>query len=80
MKTTRALAVLCGVGGLAFAASVSNAAIIVYTTTMNGANEAPPNGSPGTGSATLTFDTTLNKPIWRNAANTGWVDATGAGV
>jgi len=23
------------------------------------------------------FDTTLNKPIWRNAANTGWVDATG---
>lgn len=26
------------------------------------------------------FDTTLNKPIWRNAANTGWVDATGAGV
>ena len=60
MKTTRALAVLCGVGGLAFAASVSNAAIIVYTTTMNGANEAPPNASPGTGTATLTFDTTLN--------------------
>lgn len=26
------------------------------------------------------FDTTLNKPIWRNAANTGWVDATGATV
>ncbi|MCE0438247.1 hypothetical protein LVW23_22415 [Klebsiella pneumoniae] len=26
------------------------------------------------------FDTTLNKPIWRNAANTGWVDATGASV
>jgi hypothetical protein len=23
------------------------------------------------------FDTSLNKPIWRNAANTGWVDATG---
>jgi hypothetical protein len=23
------------------------------------------------------FDATLNKPIWRNAANTGWVDATG---
>ena len=60
MKTTRALAVLCGVGGLAFAASVSNAAIFVYTTTMNGANEAPPNASPGTGTATLTFDTTLN--------------------
>lgn len=28
----------------------------------------------------MAFDTTLNKPIWRNAANTGWVDATGAGV
>lgn len=26
------------------------------------------------------FDTTLNKPIWRNGANTGWVDATGATV
>ena len=26
------------------------------------------------------FDTTLNKPIWRNAANSGWVDATGSSV
>lgn len=26
------------------------------------------------------FDTTLNKPIWRNAANSGWVDATGTSV
>lgn len=26
------------------------------------------------------FDTSLNKPIWRNAANNGWVDATGASV
>ncbi len=30
------------------------------------------------------FDTTLaagvGKPIWRNAANTGWIDATGASV
>lgn len=26
------------------------------------------------------FDTTLNKPIWRNSANSGWVDATGASV
>jgi hypothetical protein len=23
------------------------------------------------------FDSTLGKPIWRNATNTGWVDATG---
>lgn len=61
MKVSKSsLAILCGVGGLALAASVSNAAIIVYTTTMNGLNEAPPNASPGIGSATLTFDTTLN--------------------
>jgi hypothetical protein len=26
------------------------------------------------------FDTDLNKPIWRNAANDGWVDATGEAV
>lgn len=26
------------------------------------------------------FDTTLNKPIWVNAAGTGWVDATGTSV
>lgn len=26
------------------------------------------------------FDTTLNKPIWRNATNSGWVDATGTAV
>ena len=26
------------------------------------------------------FDTTLGKPVFRNGANSGWVDATGAGV
>ena len=26
------------------------------------------------------FDTTLGKPIWRNSANSGWIDATGAAV
>lgn len=26
------------------------------------------------------FDTTLNKPIWRNKDNNGWVDATGTSV
>lgn len=26
------------------------------------------------------FDLTLNKPIWRNASNTGWVDSTGTSV
>lgn len=28
----------------------------------------------------MVFDSTLNKPIWRNAANSGWVDATGTAV
>lgn len=26
------------------------------------------------------FDKTLNKPVWRNTANNGWVDATGTSV
>jgi paraquat-inducible protein B len=26
------------------------------------------------------FDTTLNKPIWRNSSNNGWVDSTGTTV
>lgn len=28
----------------------------------------------------MVFDTTLGKPIWRNAANNGWVDSTGTAV
>lgn len=28
----------------------------------------------------MIFDTTLNKPIWRNASNNGWVDANGNNV
>jgi hypothetical protein len=28
----------------------------------------------------MVLDTTLNKPIWRNPANTAWIDATGATV
>ena len=26
------------------------------------------------------FDTVNNKPVWRNATNSGWVDATGTAV
>ena len=29
---------------------------------------------------TMLFDSTLGKPIWRNIAETGWVDATGSAV
>jgi hypothetical protein len=31
-------------------------------------------------SGTPYFDTTLNKPIWRNSSNSGWIDATGVTV
>ncbi len=59
-STRSSLAVFCSVAGLALAASMSNAAIIIYSTTMSGPNEAPPNASPGIGTGTLTFDTTAN--------------------
>lgn len=36
--------------------------------------------SVGLYSGQFHFDSTLGKPVWRNAANSGWVDATGAGV
>lgn len=35
------------------------------------------NGLTGTVRGDMVFDTTLNKPVWRNAYNTGWVDAAG---
>lgn len=41
-------------------------------------NVGPTSGRPKTaGPGTLYFDTTLNKPIWRNTAATGWVLADG---
>lgn len=43
------------------------------------ANVGPTNARPaGSLPGMQYFDTTLNKPVWRNAANTGWVDATGS--
>ncbi len=44
----------------ALSAAMSSAGIISYTATLNGPNENPPSGSPGTGSATVTFDTSAN--------------------
>ncbi len=41
-------------------ASMAQASIIKYNAVLNGANEAPPNASLGTGSAVVTFDTSLN--------------------
>jgi hypothetical protein len=42
---------------LALGASVGHAAILNYNTTLSGAAEATPNGSPGTGTVTLSIDT-----------------------
>lgn len=44
---------------LAFAGA-SHADPITYTTTLSGANEAPPNSSPATGIATVVIDNTAN--------------------
>ena len=53
---------------------------IQYTTNIlkSGITSARPSTNVQTGD--MYFDTTLNKPIWRNTANSGWVDATGTGV
>jgi len=34
----------------------------------------------GLSAGEMVYDSTLNKPIWRNAANNAWVDATGTAV
>jgi len=52
----RALCVTAALG----LATAAQAAVIVYTATLSGPNESPPNASPGTGSATVTIDTTAN--------------------
>lgn len=42
--------------GLLFSVSQASAAIFTFTTTLSGANESPPNFSPGTGSTSVTWD------------------------
>ncbi|MCJ7591704.1 MAG: CHRD domain-containing protein [Woeseiaceae bacterium] len=39
------------------------ATTITYSAALSGANEVPPNASPGTGTATVTVDTVLNKML-----------------
>jgi hypothetical protein len=41
-------------------ASAAQAATTIYTATLTGPNESPPNASPGTGTATVTVDTVAN--------------------
>lgn len=45
---------------LLLGAMAAQAIPIVYTATLSGANEDPPNGSSGTGTATVTIDQLLN--------------------
>lgn len=45
---------------------------------LSGTTDSRPNSAAVVGMQY--FDTTLNKPIWRNATNSGWVDATGTAV
>src|SRR5215204_3901078 len=42
--------------GLLLSVSQASAAIFTFTTTLNGINENPSNASPGTGTATVTWD------------------------
>src|SRR5687768_2419112 len=58
---TRALVAVMAAAAL-FTATAAHAAPINYATSLSGANEAPPNASPGTGTATLTVDTATH--IW----------------
>jgi CHRD domain/PEP-CTERM motif len=45
---------------LAVLSGVAKADSLVFTTTLSGANEVPPNASPGTGTAVITIDTTTH--------------------
>jgi hypothetical protein len=67
-KILRSLAV----GLLACAITMpASATIITYQASLSGADESPPNASPGTGMATVTVD---------NVANTMMVDVTFSGL
>lgn len=46
-------------GAALLLASIAQAHTVIYTTTLNGPAEAPPNASPGFGTATVTFDLDL---------------------
>src|SRR6516225_12297970 len=46
--------------GLMLLAGSASAGTITYTASLSGLNENPPNGSPATGSATVTVDTIAN--------------------
>jgi hypothetical protein len=60
-----------GIAAALVCATAAQAAITVYSVTLNGASESPPNASPGVGSGFVTIDT---------IANTMAVDLTFSGL
>ena len=60
-------------------AGAASATITVYTATLSGPAEAPPNSSPGTGSATVTIEDVLNT-MRVQVTFSGLVSTTAAGA
>jgi hypothetical protein len=59
MRTHAAAKLFCA-ALLALSGAAANATVIVYGAQLSGANESPPNASPGTGFANVTIDDVLN--------------------
>ena len=55
------LAVLLGLAP----SGAAHAEVLTYVVELRGANEVPPNDSPGTGHADVTFDTATRALAWR---------------
>ncbi len=60
MSTVSRLALAAAAAAVATLAAPASAAVFVYTGVFSGSAESPPNASPGTGTFTVTMDTTLN--------------------
>lgn len=71
LAATAAIATVLVVPTLVVSTPAAHAATITFTTTLSGALEVPPSGSPGTGSAFVVLDTT---------AQTLFVDVTFSGL
>ena len=51
--------------GLCLLSGVARAEVLTYAIDLRGANEVPPNDSPGIGHADVTFDTISRNLAWR---------------
>lgn len=58
--STRGLTNACLAAGVVLAGSAANGAMLHYQAFLDGPSESPPNASPGTGFATVDFDTILH--------------------